>query len=125
MGDAGDAVETADLEDENVGAALAGAGGDLEDERAAAAAGLLRHGNARHPEAAPFDEADHADHGTFGDIIFDGEKSVHRSSSIISMLDLFGGTSGQTLVRGSIRAWQRIGPSVFSSRSIAPGTSAR
>ena len=76
------------------------------------------------PEAAPLDEPDHADDRALGDIIFDGEARVHSSSSIISMLDLFGGTSGQTLVRGSIRAWQRIGPSVVSSRWIAPGTSA-
>ena len=87
--------------------------------------GYLSHSNSAHPKAAAFDEAKHAQQRSFARGEMDFEAHAHQPFSSIWTFELFGGTSGQTFSRGSIRTWQRIGPGVSSSRRIAPSTSDR
>src|SRR5579872_3599790 len=80
------------------------------------------HGDAAQHIATPFDQSEHAQKCAFGRIELDDQTVVHQPFSNIWTFELFGGTSGQTFSRGSIRTWHRIGPSVLRSRRIAPST---
>src|SRR4051812_13407497 len=126
-----DAVDSAELKRERLDRAAGVARLDGEREGGAAAAGQFGHDGAADDEAAPLDDAEHAHQSALlGGELDDQPLSAHRrrahgAFSIISMLDLLGGTKGQTFSRGSMRAWHRIGPSVASNRSIAAGTSER
>ncbi len=86
---------------------------------------ILGHSEPAYLETAPFDKPDHPDDDAFARLEINAHTAVHLAFSIISILDLFGGTSGHTFSRGSMRTWHRIAPLVFNSRSIAPGTSLR
>ena len=86
----------------------------------------LGHGDAVHAEASPFDEAEHAQHRALSRReIRSSRRTLTSLFSIIWTFELLGGTSGQTFSRGSIRAWQRIGPARFQQALDRAGTSDR
>ena len=76
-------------------------GGDLEDLRNFHAPDQT--GDAADQESATLDEAEHAQHRPLGRSERDFEALGHQPFSSICTLELFGGTSGQTFSRGSMR----------------------
>src|SRR3954462_5985654 len=96
--DPADAVNAAELEREGLDRAAGVARLDGEREGGAAATGQFGHDGAADDEAAPLDDAEHAHQGALlrGELDdqalgADGRRA-HGAFSIISMLDLLGGT---------------------------------
>ncbi len=98
-----DADEPAKLEVEDVEPAAGVTRNQVEGHRGAAVA--VVHCKAAQFKAAPLDEPDDAPDSTFARGEVDGDllRVGHQRVSSISTLDELGGTSGQTLARGSMR----------------------
>src|SRR6056297_2938690 len=80
----------------------------------------------RHREAAALDESQQPNDRAFDFLNGHPQRVVHAlNSSIMTSLLWPGGTSGQTLLFGSIQTWASNGPSVSTRRRIAPSTSSR
>ncbi len=102
-----DADQAAKLETKDIELAACVARREVKGERRPRA--LMVHGKPAKFIAAAFDEADDPPDRAFAGLELYGHplrvlKFAHQRDSIISTFDLLGGTSGQTLARGSIRA---------------------